>query len=324
MKNVKKIIAAALIAVLAVGATGCNMIVKTDEAIKNSVVAKFDNQKITRGQLDEEMTLYSAQFKTQYGENYATNSAWLTQKQQILDNMITQNIIYKKATEKNIAIKDEDVTKRIEEMKKDTDEALIKLYGYEKGYSDPRFKKDLKYQLTAEKLQEESTKDIKVEDSEVKNYYNSNKTAFTTEPNKYQVSRIVVATEEEAKKVKERLDKGEDFAALAKEVSTDTTSKDKGGDLGFIEYNDTKYGSLFMLTVMALGEGAVSAPFQDGTTWTIAKLVKKQEFPAKPFDDVKEDIKKSLLQQAQSSKFNETVTQWRNEAKIKLYEKNIG
>jgi len=42
---------------------------------------------------------------------------------------------------------------------------------------------------------------------------------------------ILVETEEDANAVKERLDKGEDFAAVAKEVSTDTGTKDQGGDL---------------------------------------------------------------------------------------------
>ncbi|HNT04846.1 MAG TPA: SurA N-terminal domain-containing protein [Anaerolineae bacterium] len=42
---------------------------------------------------------------------------------------------------------------------------------------------------------------------------------------------ILVATEDEAKEVLERLHAGEDFGALAKELSTDTGSRDKGGDL---------------------------------------------------------------------------------------------
>ena len=43
---------------------------------------------------------------------------------------------------------------------------------------------------------------------------------------------ILVATEDEAKAVIEALDKGGDFAALAKEKSSDS-NKDEGGDLGF-------------------------------------------------------------------------------------------
>jgi len=44
---------------------------------------------------------------------------------------------------------------------------------------------------------------------------------------------ILVATEDEAKKVLERLQAGEDFATVAKEVSTDTATKDEVGNLGW-------------------------------------------------------------------------------------------
>lgn len=48
----------------------------------------------------------------------------------------------------------------------------------------------------------------------------------------YCSSHILVATEQEANDVLSRIEAGEDFAALATELSTDTTSGAQGGDLG--------------------------------------------------------------------------------------------
>ncbi|MFC2071055.1 peptidylprolyl isomerase [Chloroflexota bacterium] len=44
---------------------------------------------------------------------------------------------------------------------------------------------------------------------------------------------IMTITEKEAEQVKARLEAGEDFAAVARETSIDTTTKDNGGDLGW-------------------------------------------------------------------------------------------
>lgn len=328
MKSIKKIIAATLIAMFAAGASGCNMIEKTEEAINKSPVAKFDGETITRAQLDERAADYIAQVKEQYGENYASNStakeALKSQKQQVLEAMINEKIIYKKAEEKNLVASDDEVTKKIDEVKKDTDEEMLKtFYGFKEGFNDPEFKEYIKYNVTVDKLLKEETKDVTVEDKEIQEYYTSNQTSFTEKPNRYNPARIVVETEDEAKKVKERLDKGEDFAAIAKELSKDTASKDKGGDLGFIQYDDATYGNTFMTNVMALKEGAVSEPFQDTEGWTIVKLLKKEEYPVKSLDTVKDEIKNTLLTQKQNSKFNEIFTQWKEAAKIKYYEKNL-
>ena len=57
-------------------------------------------------------------------------------------------------------------------------------------------------------------------------------TAITAAEANYCASHILVATEQEANDVLARIEAGEDFAALASELSTDTASGAQGGDLG--------------------------------------------------------------------------------------------
>jgi foldase protein PrsA len=67
---------------------------------------------------------------------------------------------------------------------------------------------------------------------------------------------IRVTTQEEALKVKERLKAGESFAALAQELSLDTESKDKGGDVGWVPRGVTIFDS----TAFSLNINEVSDP----------------------------------------------------------------
>ncbi|HEX2699238.1 MAG TPA: peptidylprolyl isomerase [Acidimicrobiales bacterium] len=74
-----------------------------------------------------------------------------------------------------------------------------------------------------------------IDDETVQQFYEANKEAF----NQTCVRHILVATEAEAAAVKARLDAGEDFAAVAKETSTDNQgdqggSAANGGDLGCV------------------------------------------------------------------------------------------
>jgi len=79
-----------------------------------------------------------------------------------------------------------------------------------------------------------------VSDAEVKEYYDLHADEFKTD-DQVHARHILIKTEGRtdaealalAKSIKGRLDKGEDFAALAKQYSEDPGSKDKGGDLGY-------------------------------------------------------------------------------------------
>ena len=77
------------------------------------------------------------------------------------------------------------------------------------------FTKQIYYELLQDKVTAALTKDIPTEDDMV------------------WARHILVKTVEEAQNVIDRLNAGEDWSALAAELSQDTSNKDKGGDLGW-------------------------------------------------------------------------------------------
>ncbi|MFR6359727.1 MAG: peptidylprolyl isomerase [Sutterella wadsworthensis] len=62
--------------------------------------------------------------------------------------------------------------------------------------------------------------------------YEAEKAAYG--PTEYQVRHILVKTEDQAKNIISRLNKGADFDKLAKEFSEDRGNKDRGGQLGWV------------------------------------------------------------------------------------------
>jgi len=76
------------------------------------------------------------------------------------------------------------------------------------------------------------------------------------------VSHIQVDTQEEAQAALRRLDAGEDFALVASEVSTDTSTSSNGGELGWVIRGDLEsfFGPKFEETVFSLKPGEYSQP----------------------------------------------------------------
>lgn len=128
---------------------------------------------------------------------------------------------------------------------------------------------------------------------------------------------ILVETEEQAKVLKEKLDKGADFAQLAKENSKDPGSKDDGGNLGYFGHGQMV--PQFEEVVFKLKKGEVSAPIKTQFGWHLVKLEDSRTKQPPAFEIVKDRIAQSLLLQ----KAQKTATELRANAKIEIVDPEI-
>jgi peptidyl-prolyl cis-trans isomerase C len=126
---------------------------------------------------------------------------------------------------------------------------------------------------------------------------------------------ILVATEAEAKEVAERLKKGEDFAAVAKEKSKDPGAE--GGDLGFFARGQML--KPFEDAAFALEVGQISEPVQTQFGWHIIKVEEKRDQALPTFDQVKGAIIAQLVQ----AKAQEVVSGLRDSAKIEVVDPEL-
>ncbi|MGM3174977.1 peptidylprolyl isomerase [Dickeya lacustris] len=78
----------------------------------------------------------------------------------------------------------------------------------------------------------------RVDDTDIATYYEQHKSEFT-QPERKKYSVIQLKTQDEAKAALDQLKQGADFAALAKEKSTDIVSRRNGGDLGWMDDGST-------------------------------------------------------------------------------------
>jgi len=176
----------------------------------------------------------------------------------------------------------------------------------------PEYKQSLKYaenQLLQKIYLEKLVKDTITEDKLKVAYDKIAKEQSNI--NEYKVSHILVKTEQEAKDIKNKLDKGADFSALAKEYSLDS-NKDSGGDLGY--FSNGQMVLPFEQATEKLKLGEISSPVQTDFGYHIIKLIDKRKAKAASFEEMHDKILEDL-----SGKFiQEYITKLKDTNKIEF------
>mgnify|MGYP006185699201 FL=1 len=112
--------------------------------------------------------------------------------------------------------------------------------------------------------------------------------------------------------VQKRLEQGEDFAALAKELSDDSGSAGDGGDLGFA--GPGVYDPAFEEALYALDKNAVSAPVRSEFGWHLIKLLDVQAPEVPSFASLEEKLQRDLKARQVEQRFVEVAKELEDSA----------
>ena len=130
-------------------------------------------------------------------------------------------------------------------------------------------------------------------DEEIQSWYDQHQDQFT-QPQRNRYSIIQTKTEADAQAVLDELKKGADFAALAKEKSTDIISARNGGDMGWLEDAAT----VPELKEAGLKEkGQLSGVIKSSVGFLVARLDDVQAAQVKPLAEVRDDIAAKVKQE---------------------------
>ncbi|MBI5198813.1 MAG: peptidylprolyl isomerase [Nitrospirae bacterium] len=178
-----------------------------------------------------------------------------------------------------------------------------------------RFKRDALLEIL---LKREVEDKAKVDESELKAYYDSNPEEFRLNE-EVRVSHILVKTDAEARDVINRLKGGTDFGKLAMELSQDPASAKKGGELGYFKRG--KMVPEFERVAFKLKQGEISEPVKTNFGYHIIKLTGRKQGQLVEYAKVTEVLRQRLLREKQKKIFEEWVAGLKKDAKIDINEK---
>jgi peptidyl-prolyl cis-trans isomerase C len=168
-----------------------------------------------------------------------------------------------------------------------------------------------KQQILAQALVADFLKNAQVSDDAARAEYERVKSQMG--PTEYKVKHILVGSEAEAQDAIKRLQGGASFADIAKAVSKDPGSKERGGDLDW--QSPAGYVKPFSDAMVKLQKGQYTqVPVQSQFGWHVIMLEDTRPTKVPSFDEVKNEVKQRLQQQqvqkyVQDLRAKATVTQ---------------
>ena len=153
-------------------------------------------------------------------------------EEEVLDNIITEKIMYLRAQELGVAVSSGDLEKRIDEIKNEYGAGFSNMFIREK-LNFEQWKEALKKEMLFERLiAVDVNAHINVSEDEAEDYFNEHHDMYRAE-SKVRVVQIVVRDLATARKALQRINSGADFLKVAREESIGPEAR-QGGDLGFI------------------------------------------------------------------------------------------
>jgi peptidyl-prolyl cis-trans isomerase C len=159
---------------------------------------------------------------------------------------------------------------------------------------------------------------VKVSEEEVKQYYQENKNKFRREQEEVKISHILVKNIAEAGMVALRMQEGESFDQLAKQLSLDEGTKERGGDLGYVPLSNLPPQFYEAVTKLKIKE--VSPPIRTDYGFDLVMVTdRKEKDSIKEYEQVKEEITDSLARTKQQNELENLFTELKKSANIQTF-----
>jgi peptidyl-prolyl cis-trans isomerase C len=250
-------------------------------------------------------------------------------KEKVLENLINSELLYQETLKKGVKVEENAINKQLNMLKKRfPSEAEFKKTLEKMNLSEADIKSQIKKGEAIKKfIDKQFVQNITVSNEEIKVYYDSRSDSFK-QPAGIRASHILIKVEPRSddsqkaaarKKVEEiqkKLQKGADFAALAKEFSQGPSSA-KGGDLGFF-----KRGQMvkpFEEAAFALGQGDVSEIVETRFGYHLIKVFEKKPEKTVKYEEIKDKLQQYLKQRKVQEQMDLYVEGLKRKAKVERF-----
>lgn len=246
---------------------------------------------------------------------------------QILDDMVNEELIVQAALEAKLEVEPKEITAALDEIKKQNslDDAGLAQALALQGYTIASYKVDVKRQILRMRAINMLVRPkVTITDEDVRAKYDA-MTRRSVAVNAVRLNHVLIAlpdkpteaqvnaAKERAATVIQRAKAGEDFAALAAELSDDAATKNSGGDFGWIERGSIP--TEWEVIVFGMEKGEVRGPISGPNGLHVFYVADIKQDELSSFDELKEQIRNELYRR----EMDKQTTTWLDDLNKKAH-----
>jgi peptidyl-prolyl cis-trans isomerase C len=248
----------------------------------DEILATYGTQKLTRADIDTRLDLFAQMSPGSKKINFDELPDAV--KENLVRGTVTENLLLDEANKQNLA-NDAEVQKKIELFKQ---------------------------QVIQQEVVERAVKAALTEDRKKARYDQMVKDWGDKEELK--ASHILVDSQEKADKIVLAIKSGQAFADVAKRESSDSSNKDKGGELGY--FSRGQMVKTFEDAAFNLKIGEISAPVKTDFGWHVIRVDDRRKVSVPTYDSVQARLEAEIRQEVSVSYIDELLKKNQFESKL--------
>jgi parvulin-like peptidyl-prolyl isomerase len=280
-----------------------------------AVAATVNGEPIYTAEVDRYVREIGARFGVDFSRKDAARQRAQVARS-VLDQLIERTLILQEARRTGRLATDAEVDARLREIAagfpspEEFERALQR-----QGVSRAELRERVRFELTVRRVLG-TLRVPAVTDQEARAYFEAHRELFD-EPERVRVRHILVQTESEARLALARLRAGEPFDKLARELSQDPGTRDRGGDLGLVAPGQTV--PEFEQAAFRLKPGEVSEPVRTSFGYHLVQVTQRLPARKATWEAARQQVRQLLEENKRREAFEGWLKDVRARAKIAVH-----
>ena len=238
-------------------------------------------------------------------------------RDEVMQFLIQSEWVQQEAEERGVEVSDAEVKKSFEDQKS---KAFPKPADYDKFLKQSGMgEEDILFRVKLDQLQTKLTKKItedkvKVSDEDVSNFYEKNQKQFAV-PEARDVNLVLTKSKAKADEAKSRVEGGDKFGTVAKDLSIDEATKSQGGKLTGLTKG--QQDPELEKAAFAAKRNQLQGPVKTQFGYYVFEVSKVTEASQPELTEVEDRIKQQLRSEKEQKVLNDFIKDFREEYKDK-------